>query len=121
MIPTTRDSLLNRLKDEMAEFAWEDFCLAYRPLLTTWAKKANVPGTDAEELLAEIYAHLVPRLRKFTYSPDQRFRGWLKKAVHSAIADYREKKSRQLGDACDSKGMAFLESACHIRLRRPSS
>lgn len=103
MIPTTRGSLLNQLNNEMAEFAWVDFCAAYRPLLMVWAGKANVPGTDAEELLAEIYVHLVPRLRKFTYSPDQRFRGWLRKAVHSAIADYREKKSRQLGDAHDAK------------------
>ncbi len=110
MIPTTRGSLLNQLKNEMAEFAWADFCVAYRPLLWAWAQKANVPGTDAEELLAEIYVHLVPRLRKFTYSPDQRFRGWLRKAVHSAIADYREKKSRQLGDAHDSKVMEQVVS-----------
>ena len=103
MIPTTRGSLLNQLKNEAAEFAWVDFCEAYRPLLWAWAQKANVPGAEAEELLAEIYAHLVPRLRKFTYSPDQRFRGWLKKAVYSAIADYREKKIRQVGDACDAK------------------
>lgn len=103
MIPTTRGSLFNCLNDGKAELAWEEFLEAYQPLLYNWARRFDHNGTECEELLAEIYLHLLPRLKNFTYNPQKRFRGWLKQVVYSAIAKYGEKKQRQLGVACDSK------------------
>jgi len=101
MIPTTHGTLLHRLRSGQSEMAWEDFLAAYQPLLRNWALRCEVPGDDADELLAEIYLHLIPRLRRFTYSPEKRFRGWLKQAVFSAIANYRQKRQREIGKTCD--------------------
>lgn len=97
MIPTTRGTLLHRLRSGQSELAWEDFLAAYQPLLRNWALKYEQSGNDAEDLLAEIYLHLVPRMRRFTYSPEKRFRGWLKQTVLSAVAKYFEKRQREIG------------------------
>ena len=97
MIPTTRRTLLNRLRSDCSEMDWEDFFAAYQPILKNWARKYDLQANDADDLLGEIYLHLVPRLRRFTYSPEKRFRGWLKQTVASGIANYFEKRKREIG------------------------
>ena len=74
----------------------------------TWSRRAGVAESDLEDLLAEIYTHLVPRLRRFVYCPGKRFRGWLRQSVASAIANFRDSRQRQLGIPVDQQLLAKL-------------
>lgn len=109
-IPSTRGSVLDGLGQENSELAWERFNYLYRPILLLWAKQTAVDRDEAEDILAHIYAHLLPRLRRFTYCPELNFRGWLRQTVHSAVMDFRRQKARQLGLAVDSKMLEGIVS-----------
>lgn len=111
LIPTTRPSLIHALGTGAADLAWEDFLAAYQPLLAVWVRRTQVAESDAEDLLAAIYTHLVPRLRKFVYRPERRFRGWLHRCVQSAIAEFREGQRRLVGMPLDHQQLDMLAYA----------
>lgn len=114
LIPTTNGSLLQKLGSGANDVAWPDFVAAYSPILKRWAIRANFPRSDTDDLLSEIYLHLVPRLRRLTYEPERRFRGWLKQTVLSAIANFREKKAREIGVACDTQVLSQLVATASL-------
>lgn len=74
---TTPASLLERLRRPQAQADWERFVALYTPLLCYWANQLGVTGSDAEDLVQDVFTVLVKKLPDFRYDPHQRFRGWL--------------------------------------------
>ncbi|XZE56604.1 RNA polymerase sigma factor [Planctomycetaceae bacterium SH139] len=118
LIPTTRASLVGGLSAARSELVWHDFFLAYRPVIQHWASKSGIRPNEADDLLSDIYLHLIERLARFTYSEDRRFRGWLRLCVASAIAEFQRKRHKQVGEpisdrrfelACESLAARELE------------
>jgi RNA polymerase sigma-70 factor (ECF subfamily) len=74
---TTSPSLLERLRQPLDEAAWKRFVDLYTPLLFFWVRRLGSRGSDADDLVQDIFALLVRKLAEFRYDPRQRFRGWL--------------------------------------------
>ena len=52
--PTTRPSLLVRLRDSRDEQAWGEFVEIYRPLVYRLARRRGLQDADALELVQEV-------------------------------------------------------------------
>lgn len=76
MEPTSL-SLLERLQRPQQQAAWERFVQLYSPLLAVWARKLGQYGSEAEDLIQDVFTLLVQKLPEFHYDPGKRFRAWL--------------------------------------------
>jgi len=74
---STPVSLLERLRQQYEEDAWERFVQLYTPLLCHWVRRLGLKGQDAADLVQDIFTVLVKKLPEFSYDPSKRFRGWL--------------------------------------------
>lgn len=70
-------SLLERLRQQHEQSAWERFVQLYTPLLCHWVRRLGLRGQDADDLVQDIFTVLVQKLPEFRYDPRKRFRGWL--------------------------------------------
>lgn len=93
---STSVSLLRRLREPKGEVAWTRFVELYAPLIFYWARQKGLNVTDAADLVQDVLATLVVRLRDFQYDAEQRFRGWLRTITLNRAHDlYRRKAARQ--------------------------
>ncbi|MCU0718097.1 MAG: sigma-70 family RNA polymerase sigma factor [Pirellula sp.] len=96
---STSVSLLKRLRTESSEVDWSKFVDIYAPIIFYWGRQKGLKPDDAADLVQDVLADLVTKLRTFEYDPKQRFRGWLRTiTVNRAInSQRRNAKSPQTG------------------------
>jgi RNA polymerase sigma-70 factor (ECF subfamily) len=76
--PTTRNSLLVRLKDPRDEQAWAEFVAIYGPLIDRVARARGLQSADAADIAQEVYRAVAAAVDR--WDPDRTrgsFRGWL--------------------------------------------
>lgn len=92
--PTTRLSLLVRLKKPAAHAAWEEFVSIYQPAICRFARQRGLQQADAEDLAQNVLAAVAERIPD--WRPDQeraRFRTWLWRiASNQTITMLRRRK-----------------------------
>ena len=74
----TPHSLLERLRERPDDQAWKRLVALYTPLLQRWLRQAGVAGSDADDLLQEVFTTLIREVPSFRHN--QRtgaFRHWL--------------------------------------------
>jgi RNA polymerase sigma-70 factor, ECF subfamily len=74
---STPVSLLERLRQPENQGAWRRFVKLYTPLLYYWAKRTGFEQQEADDLVQEVFTHLVQEMPKFHYDGSRTFRGWL--------------------------------------------
>jgi RNA polymerase sigma-70 factor (ECF subfamily) len=89
---TTPATLFERLRRPGNQAAWERFVRLYTPLLCGMAGRLGLQGSDAADLVQDVFTVLVQKLPDFRYDPHQRFRGWLWTIT---LNKYRERQRRQ--------------------------
>ena len=108
----TDPTLLKRLgQDSSDEAAWEAFVAHYRPKIRAWCCQRGLQAADADDVTQDVLLRLDRALRKFTYDPSLKFRGWLRVMTEHAVCDFfanRKRRPRALGE---NRGLAALETA----------
>jgi RNA polymerase sigma-70 factor (ECF subfamily) len=112
---TTSASLLERLRQTADPVAWERFVRLYTPLLCHWARRVGVPPQDVEDLVQDVFAVLVRKLRAFRYDTGQRFRGWLWTVTVNKCRERRRRAvtAPQAGDG-ELSGLAESDPAAEV-------
>jgi RNA polymerase sigma-70 factor (ECF subfamily) len=87
----TPASLLERLGQSAAQADWERFVKLYTPLLSQWARRLGLHGSDADDLVQDVFVQLVRQMPEFRYDPRRRFRGWLWTVT---VNKWRERRRR---------------------------
>ena len=77
-MPTTRLSLLERLRTPGDGQAWGQFVDLYAPLMMLWAKRLGLQDADSGDLVQDVMTQLVRAFPNFHYDQDASFRAWLK-------------------------------------------
>lgn len=91
----TRQTLLNRAKDQNDQQAWEDFIQYYESFLTIILKHLKIQPSDLQDVTQEVLIKLWKSLQNFEYQPQQaRFRTWLNRIIRNAVIDFYRKKKR---------------------------
>ncbi len=84
----TRFTLIQRLKDQQDEQAWNEFYQFYWDLITGWARKYGCSHTLAQDVFQETMVCLLRNLPNFEYDPNKGcFRAYLKTIVLRRVRD----------------------------------
>ena len=85
---TTRNTLLERVRDAGDSAAWEEFFALYAPLLEGYAGALGLPRADAEEIRDQCLAVVVERVPTFRYDRAKgSFKGWLHHIARGKVLD----------------------------------
>src|SRR5258706_12021873 len=76
--PSTRASLLVRLRDPRDEAAWTEFVDLYVPVIYGYARKQGLQDADAVDLSQEVITAVADAVRRLDYDRQRgAFRNWL--------------------------------------------
>lgn len=101
-MPTTRQTLLLRLRNGADLASWEEFTAVYRPFLLRYALSCGLPEADACDVVQNIFVRLLRSLRTFEYDPDRgQFRNWLRRVARNSVQDWRRQRRRRREQSMD--------------------
>ncbi len=112
--PTTRSSLLVRLRDARDEEAWGHFVRVYAPLVYRFARRRGLQDSDAGDIAQEV-------LRAVLRDADQldqihrrgSLRSWLFTVAHHRIYDFQKRGRQDQGS-----GASGVQAALHAQPAR---
>lgn len=88
--PETRRTLLAAVQSPENRVAWEQFVLAYRPVIYSMARRRGLQDADAQDVTQNILIRIAGAIERYEQKPGTKFRHWLrriaKNAIFSAIA-----------------------------------
>jgi RNA polymerase sigma factor (sigma-70 family) len=108
--PATRASLLGRLHDAADNAdAWAEFVRVYGGHVIRWCRSRGLQEADADDVAQDVLVRFWRQAARFRYDPRQRFRGYLRQIVTSALSDW---SARRPGDrpAAATAGLDLLDS-----------
>lgn len=94
--PTTRPSLLIRLRDCRDDDAWRSFSQLYGPLIFSYLRRRGLQDQDSAEVMQEALLQISKSIQSFDYQPERgRFRNWVCSIVRSKLCEFHRKRQRQ--------------------------
>jgi RNA polymerase sigma-70 factor (ECF subfamily) len=100
--PTTRMSLLVRLRDPLDEQAWSEFTEIYAPLIDRLARRKGLQEADAADLVQEVFCAVAKAIERQAYDASKgSFRGWLFSIARNLAVNFlisRNRHPRGTGD-----------------------
>src|ERR1700677_1431056 len=93
----TREALLQRVRRQHDQVAWEEFVYYYRGYVYNIACRMGLSHHDAEEVVQTVMVQLWKKLPEFEYdSRKGGFRGWLCTAAGNGVKMLLRRKSRDI-------------------------
>ena len=89
----TRETLLERIKDQSDSHAWEDFTLCYESFIHSVVYKMNISTNDREDLVQNILLKVWKAMPNFDFDKTKaKFRTWLSHVIKNTVIDFYRKK-----------------------------
>lgn len=93
--PTTRPSLLLRLRDVHDHAAWTEFVSLYESVIYRLLRRSGLQDADCRELMQEIFLTVSQNVER--WEPDKErgsFRGWLRRVTRNLVINWLKRRSR---------------------------
>ncbi len=95
--PTTRASLLLRLRDPRNHEAWVEFVSLYEPVIYRLLRHAGLRDADALDVLQELLLAVSRNVERWEIGPEQgSFRGWLRRVTRNLVVSWVRRQKRQV-------------------------
>jgi RNA polymerase sigma-70 factor (ECF subfamily) len=108
--PTTRPSLLVRIRDGRDTQAWQQFVRLYAPMIYGFARKRGLQDADAADLTQEVLRTVAGAAGRLDYDPQRgSFRGWLFTVVRHKVQNFLAGQKRRCQGSGDTGVQARLE------------
>jgi RNA polymerase sigma-70 factor (ECF subfamily) len=108
--PTTRPSLLIRIRDARDAPAWQQFVQLYAPVIYGYARKRGLQDCDAADLTQEVLRSVASAIGRLDYDPQRgSFRGWLFAVVRHKLQNFLASQKRQCQGTGDTDMQIRLE------------
>jgi len=109
--PTTRPTLLLRLRDARDAGAWTQFVDLYAPLVYGHARRQGLQDADAADLTQVVLQAVAASVGRLEYDPERgSFRGWLFTIVRNKLRTYFDQRARHCRGTGDLATQRFLEA-----------
>jgi RNA polymerase sigma factor (sigma-70 family) len=90
--PTTRPSLLLRIRDCRDHEAWGQFVALYGPLVYQFARRRGLQDADAADVTQIVFHAVSQQISRLDYDPQRgSFRGWLLVVTRNQINKFLER------------------------------
>jgi RNA polymerase sigma-70 factor (ECF subfamily) len=108
--PSTRPSLLVRIRDPGDREAWRQFVALYAPLIHGLCRRRGFQDADAADLTQEVLRAVAAAAPALVYDPARgSFRGWLYTVTCRKIHDFRESRAHRERGSADSATHRLLD------------
>ncbi len=109
--PTTRISLLVRLRNPQDSRAWFEFTEVYAPLIYRLARRKGLQDADASDLTQEVLRAVARAVERDAYDPARgSFRGWLFRIARNLTVNHLLAQARQVRGSGDTGVRDLLEA-----------
>jgi RNA polymerase sigma factor (sigma-70 family) len=109
--PSTRPSLLVRIRDPRDERAWGEFLEIYGPLVHRLARLKGLQDADASDLTQEVFRAVAQAIDRWDPDPNLgSFRAWLFRISRNLMVNFLIARSRQPIALGDSSMRLLLEA-----------
>lgn len=110
-LPTTRPSLLVRLRQTTDQEAWRAFAALYAPVIYGFGRKHGLQDADAADLSQEVLRGVSTAISRLDYDPLRgTFRAWLFTLARRRLADFLARRERQPQASGDRAAQECLEA-----------
>ncbi len=108
-IPTTRISLLNRLRVSPDDSgSWSEFVSIYGPRINQWCRGWGLQASDSEDVTQDVMVAMARQMKDFEYDSSKRFRSWLKTIAHRAWVDFLKGRKKAVPGSGSDKVLTLL-------------
>ncbi len=111
MEPTTRRSLVLRLRDAGDHQAWSEFVEIYEPLVYRIARGRGLQDADAHDVCQEVFHAVSSAVERWAPDPAKgSFRGWLFRIARNLLVDFIAARRRHPCGTGRSSIQAVMEA-----------
>lgn len=105
--PTTRFSLIERIKNPQDMHAWGEFVDLYEPLIVETCLRKGMQHADATDIAQEVLTRVASKIEDFRHDqPQATFRGWLYRMTRNLTIDFiRQHQRDPLNHAAPASAM----------------
>lgn len=97
LTPTTRTSLLLRLRDSGDHDAWVEFVSLYEPVIYRILRRTALQDADALEVLQEFFLAVNRNIGRWEHGAERgSFRGWLRRVTRNLVVSWVRRQRRQV-------------------------
>jgi RNA polymerase sigma-70 factor (ECF subfamily) len=95
--PTTRASLLLRLRNPRDHEAWEEFVSLYEPVIYRVLRHSGLQDADALEVLQDLFLAVSRNIERWKLGAEHgSFRNWLRQVTRNLVVSWVRRQRRQL-------------------------
>src|SRR5882672_9524105 len=95
--PTTRASLLFRLRDSHDHAAWAEFVSLYEPVTYRLLRKYGLQDADAREVMQELFLAVSRSIDHWDPANERgSFRGWLRRVARNLVINWLKHRERRV-------------------------
>ncbi len=109
--PTTRPSLLLRLRDPNDHQAWVEFVALYEPVVYRLLRHRGLQDADARDAMQEVFLAVSRNIDRWDPSRARgSFRGWLRVVTRNLVVNWLKQPGRRVLAAGGPDAQALFES-----------
>jgi RNA polymerase sigma-70 factor (ECF subfamily) len=108
--PTTRASLLLRLRDSQDHEAWVEFVRLYEPVAYRLLRRHGLQDADAREVMQDLFMAVSRSIDRWDPVRERgSFRGWLQRVTRNLVINWLKQRQRHIVAAGGSNLQAMLD------------
>jgi RNA polymerase sigma-70 factor (ECF subfamily) len=109
--PTTRASLLLRLRDRQDHEAWVEFVSIYEPVAYRLLRRHGLQDADAREVMQELFMAVSRSIDRWDPARERgSFRGWLARVIRNLVINWLKHKERRVIASVGSDLQSMLDN-----------